>query len=75
MISAAIFLIVLLLSVYFLNYFYLFILEISTSVLARYTPAVITHFAITPKGHTAVHVNMDSLEMDENVKVNVGVEI
>ena len=33
----------------------------------------VTH--LQPKGHTAVHVNMDSLEMDENVKVNVGVEI
>ena len=33
------------------------------------------HFALTPKGHTIVHVNMDLLEMDENVKVNVGVEI
>ena len=33
------------------------------------------HFALTPKAHTIVHVNMDLLEMDENVKVNVGVEI
>ena len=61
--------------VYFFYSFYRFILEISTSVLALYTPAVLMHFAITPKGHTVVPVNMDSLEMDENVKVNVGVKI
>ena len=50
-------------------------MKISTSVLKCYTPVVLMHFAITPKGHTIVHVNMDLLEMDENVKVNVGVEI
>ena len=45
--------------VYFFYSFYRFILEISTSVLALYTPAVLMHFAITPKGHTVVPVNMD----------------
>ena len=59
----------------FFQSFLSFNLKISTSVLKCYTPAVLMHFAITPKGHTIVHVNMDLLEMDENVKVNVGVEI
>ena len=59
----------------FFQSFLSFNLKISTSVLKCYTPVVLMHFAITPKGHTIVHVNMDLLEMDENVKVNVGVEI
>ena len=59
----------------FFQSFLSFNLKISTSVLKCYTLAVLMHFAITPKGHTIVHVNMDLLEMDENVKVNVGVEI
>ena len=50
-------------------------LDARKDILKCYTPAVLMHFAITPKGHTIVHVNMDLLEMDENVKVNVGVEI
>ena len=59
----------------FFQSFLSFNLKISTSVLKCYTPAVLMHFAITPKGHTIVHVNMDLLKMDKNVKVNVGVEI
>ena len=33
------------------------------------------HFVTIPKGLTTVHVNLDSLEMDANVKVNVEVEM
>ena len=32
-------------------------------------------FCNNKKGLTTVYVNLDSLEMEENVKVNVGVEI
>ena len=36
------------------------------------TNAALMRFATIPKGLTTVHVNLDSLEMEENVKVNVG---
>ena len=49
-----------------------FFVQISTNVLVGYTNAALMHFATIPKGLTTVHVNLDSLEMDENVKVNVG---
>ena len=39
------------------------------------TNAALMRFATIPKGLTTVYVNLDSLEMEENVKVNVGVEI
>ena len=52
-----------------------FFVQISTNVLVGYTNAALMHFATIPKGLTTVHVNLDSLEMDENVKVNVGVEM
>ena len=41
------------------------------SVSKGYTNAVLMPFATIPKGRTTVHVNLDSLVMDENVKVNV----
>ena len=40
-----------------------------------YTNAALMGFAPISKGLTTVHVDLDSLEMDENVKVNTGVEI
>ena len=40
-----------------------------------HTNAALMGFAPISKGLTTVHVNLDSLEMDENVKVNTGVEI
>ena len=37
-----------------------------------YTNAALMHFATIPKVHTIARANMDSREMDENVKVVVG---
>ena len=34
-----------------------------------YTNAALMRFVTIPKGHTIAHANMDSREMDENVKV------
>ena len=48
-----------------------FFVQTSTNVFVGYTNAALMHFATIPKGLTSVHVNLDSLEMDENVKVNV----
>ena len=45
------------------------------SVSKGHTLAALMPIATIPKGLTTVHVNLDSLEMDENVKVNTGVEI
>ena len=36
-----------------------------------YTNAALMRFATIPKVHTIAHANMDSREMDENVKVGV----
>ena len=38
---------------------------------AGYTNAALVRFATIPKVHTIAHANMDSWEMDENVKVVV----
>ena len=38
---------------------------------AGYTNAALVRFATIPKVHTIAHANMDSREMDENVKVVV----
>ena len=43
------------------------------SVWEGHTLAAQMPIATIPKGLTTVHVNLDSLEMDKNVKVNVGV--
>ena len=40
-----------------------------------YTNAALMGFAPISKVLTTVHVNLDSLEMDKNVKVNTRVEI
>ena len=48
-----------------------FFVQTSTNAFVGYTNAALIHFATIPKGLTSVHVNLDSLEMDENVKVNV----
>ena len=50
-----------------------FFVQTSTNVLVGCTNATLMHFAIISKGLTTVYVNLDSL--DENVKVNVGVEM
>ena len=52
-----------------------FFVQTSTNVFLGYTNAALMGFAPISKGLTTVHVNLDSLEMDENVKVNTGVEI
>ena len=52
-----------------------FFVQTSTNVFVGYTNAALMHFATIPKGLTTVHVNLDLLEMDKNVKVNVGVEM
>ena len=52
-----------------------FFVQTSTNVFVGYTNAALMHFATIPEGLTTVHVNLDSLEMDKNVKVNVGVEM
>ena len=64
--------------IYFLNdnlflVICVFFVQTSTNVFVGYTNAALMHFATIPKGLTTVHVNLDSLEMDKNVKVNVGV--
>ena len=45
--------------------------QTSTNVFAGYTNAALVRFATIPKVHTIAHANMDSREMDENVKVVV----
>ena len=45
--------------------------QTSTNVFAGYTNAALVRFATIPKVHTIAHANMDSWEMDENVKVVV----
>ena len=52
-----------------------FFVQTSTNVFVGYTNAALMHFATIPKGLTTVHVNLDLLEMEKNVKVNVGVEM
>ena len=48
-----------------------FFVQTSTNVFAGYTNAALVRFATIPKVHTIAHANMDSREMDENVKVVV----
>ena len=45
--------------------------QTSTNVFAGYTNAALVRFATIPKVHTIAHANMDSREIDENVKVVV----
>ena len=48
-----------------------FLIQMSTNVFAGYKNAALMRFAPIPKVHTIAHANMDSREMDENVKVGV----
>ena len=48
-----------------------FFVQTSTNVFTAYTNAALVRFATIPKVHTIAHANMDSREMDENVKVVV----
>ena len=48
-----------------------FFVQTSTNVFVGYTNAALMNFGTISKGLTSVHVNLDSLEIDENVKVNV----
>ena len=48
-----------------------FFVQTSTNVFVGYTNAALMRFVTIPKGHTIAHANMDSREMDENVKVVV----
>ena len=48
-----------------------FFVQTSTNVFAGYTNAALVRFATIPKVHAIAHANMDSREMDENVKVVV----
>ena len=48
-----------------------FFVQTSTNVFAGYTNAALVRFATISKVHTIAHANMDSREMDENVKVVV----
>ena len=50
---------------------YFFFVQTSTNVFVGYTNAALMRFVTIPKGHTIAHANMDSREMDENVKVVV----
>ena len=50
-----------------------FFVQTSTNVFVGYTNAALMRFVTIPEGLTTVHVNLDSLEMDKNVKVNVEV--
>ena len=50
---------------------FFFFVQTSTNVFAGYTNAALVRFATIPKVHTIAHANMDSREMDENVKVVV----
>ena len=50
----------------------LFFVQTSTNVFVGYTNAALMRFATILKVRTIVHVDMDSPEMDENVKVGVG---
>ena len=56
----------------FISLFCFFLVQTSTNVFAGYTNAALMRFAPIPKVHTIAHANMDSREMDENVKVGVG---
>ena len=55
----------------FFLFVYFFFVQTSTNVFAGYTNAALVRFATIPKVHTIAHANMDSREMDENVKVVV----
>ena len=54
----------------FVSVFFFFV-QTSTNVFVGYTNAALMHFATIPKVHTIARANMDSREMDENVKVVV----
>ena len=55
----------------FYLFLYFFFVQTSTNVFAGHTNAALVRFATIPKVHTIAHANMDSREMDENVKVVV----
>ena len=57
--------------IFFLYICVFFFAQTSTNVFAGYTNAALVRFATIPKVHTIAHANMDSREMDENVKVVV----
>ena len=51
--------------------FVYFFVQTSTNVLVGCTNAALMHFATTLKVHTIAYANMDSREMEGNVKVGV----
>ena len=53
-------------------FIYLFFVQTSTNVFVGYTNAALMRFAAILKVPTIALANMDSREMDENVKVGVG---
>ena len=64
-------------SIFFFQYdnfvfIYLFFVQTSTNVFVGYTNAALMRFAAILKVPTIALANMDSREMDENVKVGVG---
>ena len=54
------------------SFIYLFFVQTSTNVFVGYTNAALMRFAAILKVPTIALANMDSREMDENVKVGVG---
>ena len=55
----------------FLFFFYNVFAQTSTNVFLNYTNAALMRFATILKVHTIARANMDSQEMDGNVKVGV----
>ena len=53
----------------FINFFYNVFVQTSTNVFLNYTNAALMRFATILKVHTIARANMDSREMDVNVKV------
>ena len=56
----------------FICLFLFFFVQTSMNVFVGYTNAALMRFATILKVPTTAHANMDSREMDENVKVGVG---
>ena len=59
-------------TIIFFSFIYLFFVQTSTNVFVGYTNAALMRFAAILKVPTIALANMDSREMDENVKVGVG---
>ena len=55
----------------FIYFFYNVFVQTSTNVFLNYTNAALMRFATILKVHTIARANMDSQEMDGNVKVGV----